>query len=71
MDSETEYHIQCDCLAMSQSKEQCDQIAKDPKIPEYIYQKTGLHLSPYFTAPKVQWILNNVKDAKTRLYQEN
>ncbi|NLK68613.1 MAG: glycerol kinase GlpK [Clostridiaceae bacterium] len=48
------------------AKEQCDQIAKDPKIPEYIYQKTGLHLSPYFTAPKVQWILNNVKDAKNK-----
>ena len=48
------------------AKEQCDQLAKNPEIPEYIYKKTGLHLSPYFTAPKVQWILNNVAEAKKK-----
>ncbi|HZK27420.1 MAG TPA: glycerol kinase GlpK [Thermoclostridium sp.] len=49
------------------AKEQCDQLAKKPGIPEYIYKKTGLHLSPYFTAPKVQWILNNVAKAKSKV----
>ena len=31
------------------AKEQCDQIAKIPKS-QNTYIKTGLHLSPYFTA---------------------
>jgi len=48
------------------AREQCEQLAKDPGITEYIHRKTGLHLSPYFTAPKIQWILNNVKGTKEK-----
>lgn len=50
----------------SRAKEQCGQLAKDNEIAEYIRKKTGLHLSPYFTAPKIQWILNNITGLKEK-----
>lgn len=31
---------------------------------EKIYKKTGLRLDPYFSASKINWILNNVPEAK-------
>lgn len=31
-----------------------------------IQEKTGLLIDPYFSATKLHWLLNNVKDAKTR-----
>lgn len=46
------------------AREQCAKLAEDPETAEYIRKKTGLHLSPYFTAPKIQWILNNVPGVK-------
>ena len=48
------------------AKEQCDLLAQESEITEYIHKKTGLHLSPYFTAPKIQWILNNVPGTKEK-----
>jgi glycerol kinase len=33
---------------------------------EEIHNRTGLNLSPYFTAAKISWILQNVKDAKSK-----
>ena len=33
---------------------------------EMIKQKTGLVLDPYFSATKIQWILNNVPNARNR-----
>lgn len=49
------------------AKEKCnDLLAQNPEINEYIHKKTGLHLSPYFTAPKIQWILNNVAGTKEK-----
>lgn len=46
------------------AREICDRIASVPGTGERIYKKTGLQLSPYFTAPKVLWILENVPGAR-------
>ncbi len=46
------------------AKEICRRIEEIPGKKEWIYKKTGLQLSPYFTAPKVQWILDNVEGAR-------
>jgi len=41
------------------AKDICEKI----KEKDLIYRKTGLNLSPYFTAPKIRWILENVPEA--------
>ena len=43
----------------------CDALRKE-KSDELIQEKTGLILDPYFSATKVQWILDNVKGARTK-----
>ncbi|HEY8422797.1 MAG TPA: glycerol kinase GlpK [Thermoclostridium sp.] len=48
------------------AREQCELLAQEPEITDYIHNKTGLHLSPYFTAPKIQWILHNVAGIKEK-----
>lgn len=45
------------------AREICQNIAAGGKS-EKIFRKTGLRLSPYFTAPKVSWILDNVPEAR-------
>lgn len=45
--------------------EQCD-ILKGKGIDEIIRQKTGLVLDAYFSATKIQWILNNVPGVKEK-----
>jgi glycerol kinase len=42
----------------------CDQWKKDEKLVQMISQKTGLVIDPYFSASKLQWILNHVTGAK-------
>ena len=39
---------------------------KNPLIDELIHDKTGLRLDPYFSATKIKWILDHVKDARER-----
>ncbi len=39
----------------------CDSGKKDK---EEIHKRTGLHLSPYFSAAKFAWMLQNVKAVK-------
>lgn len=41
----------------------CERIAEHGKM---IKDKTGLQLSPYFSAAKIAWILENVKNARER-----
>jgi glycerol kinase len=41
----------------------CDQLKKDGKS-KTILKKTGLIIDAYFSATKVRWILDNVKDAR-------
>ncbi len=35
-----------------------------------IFQTTGLNLSPYFSAPKMAWMIRNIPDAATLLQQQ-
>lgn len=37
-------------------------------MAEQIRQKTGLRLSPYFTAAKICWLLENVEDSEKKAY---
>ncbi|EFL92658.1 glycerol kinase [Candidatus Regiella insecticola LSR1] len=43
----------------------CEKIKKDGK-EEFIRQKTGLMVDPYFSGTKLQWILDNVDGARER-----
>ena len=45
--------------------EQCD-LLKQKKLDGMIREKTGLVLDAYFSATKIQWILNNVPGAKEK-----
>ncbi|MGN6194945.1 MAG: glycerol kinase GlpK [Ginsengibacter sp.] len=45
--------------------EQCD-LLKEKKLDSIIREKTGLVLDAYFSATKIQWILNNVAGAKEK-----
>src|SRR6185312_15680531 len=48
--------------------EQCD-LLKQKKLDAIIREKTGLVLDAYFSATKIQWILNNVAGAKEKAKQ--
>ncbi|MEH6457578.1 MAG: glycerol kinase GlpK [Cocleimonas sp.] len=39
---------------------------KDKNVEKSVSEKTGLLLDPYFSASKINWILNNVDNAKKR-----
>lgn len=41
----------------------CDSL-KEKNLREFIQQKTGLIIDAYFSATKLRWILDNVKDAR-------
>lgn len=45
--------------------ERCEQL-KEKGLEDYIRKNTGLVIDSYFSATKVEWILQNVKDAKTK-----
>ena len=47
------------------TSEYCDRL-KQKKLDKLIQQKTGLVLDAYFSATKVQWILNNVEGARKK-----
>jgi glycerol kinase len=44
----------------------CDGLKQDVKFADYVQKQTGLLLDPYFSASKIQWILDNVKGARPR-----
>ena len=48
--------------------EKCD-LLKEKKLDTIIREKTGLVLDAYFSATKIQWILNNVTGAKEKAQQ--
>jgi len=50
------------------TSEYCDQL-KQKNLDKVIQQKTGLVLDAYFSATKVQWILNNVEGAREKAEQ--
>ena len=43
----------------------CKELDKQGLAPR-IQEKTGLRIDPYFSATKIRWILENVKDARAR-----
>lgn len=45
----------------------CDKIAAEPGWQEVVRSRTGLQLSPYFSAAKLAWILQNVPEARMRM----
>jgi glycerol kinase len=44
----------------------CQKLKQSEKLEGRLTAKTGLLLDPYFSASKIQWILDNVKGARTR-----
>jgi len=42
----------------------CDRIAEKAGVTELVQSHTGLALSPYFSAAKIAWVLENVEGAK-------
>lgn len=40
--------------------------AADPKAPEMVREHTGIQFSPYFSAAKIAWVLENVPGAKEK-----
>lgn len=52
-----------------QSQEICDKLIQEG-YSDLIKEKTGLLINPYFSASKITWILENVKEAK-ELAKEN
>lgn len=46
-----------------QSQDICEEL-KSLGLSDKIKEKTGLIINPYFSATKIKWILENVKDAK-------
>ena len=50
------------------TSEYCDQL-KQKDLDKVIQQKTGLVLDAYFSATKVQWILNNVEGVREKAEQ--
>ncbi len=47
----------------------CDALRKKGLAP-LIHRKTGLVLDPYFSASKIQWLLENVKGARAKAQKE-
>ncbi|MBN2618163.1 MAG: glycerol kinase, partial [Spirochaetales bacterium] len=45
------------------SKKYCDELVKNG-YKDYIHNKTGLIIDPYFSATKIKWILDNVPDVR-------
>lgn len=43
----------------------CDEL-KAAGAADTVYRKTGLHIDPYFSATKLEWILDNVPNARER-----
>lgn len=47
------------------TKDRCE-LLKNKETIDLIHQKTGLLIDPYFSATKIEWILNHVHGAKKR-----
>ncbi|MAZ38585.1 MAG: glycerol kinase [Legionellales bacterium] len=48
----------------------CEQLIRNG-LTDMIHQKTGLIIDPYFSASKINWILENVSEAKNLLKENN
>ena len=48
----------------NRAREICKRIGKSESQEKYIYENTGLKLSPYYPAGKMAWFLENIPEAK-------
>ena len=46
--------------------ERCRQLRSDAKITEMVIQKSGLLIDPNFSASGIQWLLDNIEDARSQ-----
>lgn len=46
------------------TSKRCKDLKKDEKLNQYVHFNTGLVIDSYFSATKIQWILDNVPDAR-------
>ncbi len=44
----------------------CDSLSSDEDFDEYVRENTGLVIDAYFSATKIQWILDNVRGARRK-----
>jgi glycerol kinase len=44
--------------------ERCDRLKRKKGLSELIRKKTGLPIDAYFSATKIEWILNKIKDKR-------
>ncbi|MCB9033997.1 MAG: glycerol kinase GlpK [Chitinophagales bacterium] len=47
----------------------CDELKKR-NLDDYVREKTGLVIDAYFSGTKINWILNNVSDARKKAHEE-
>ena len=47
----------------------CEELKKDEAFTEYVKEHTGLLIDAYFSATKIQWILDHVEGARERAQQ--
>ncbi len=47
----------------------CEELKKDVAFTEYVKEHTGLLIDAYFSATKIQWILDHVEGARERAQQ--
>lgn len=57
------------CWQSAQSSSICDELEKNG-YGEFINNKTGLIINPYFSATKIKWILDNVEGAKKLMSED-
>lgn len=53
----------------NRAMELCARLAT-PETEQMVREKTGLYLSPFFSAPKIAWILENIPGVKERAVHE-
>ncbi len=39
----------------------CEELRREPGLPEYVRQTTGLVIDPYFSGTKIEWLLRNIE----------
>ena len=59
-----------DCWQDRRTQQYCQNLKKN-NYENILRKKTGLFIDPYFSATKIRWILDNVKNSKKLLKSNN
>ncbi|MCK5153139.1 MAG: hypothetical protein KAQ93_02170 [Spirochaetales bacterium] len=43
----------------------------NPEIKRYVEKTTGLFMDPYFSAPKMKWLIDNIPEVQTQMKKNN